>query len=103
MAKSTNEKIEGILRKAAREVVRKMMAPERFIDGALEQTTTGEQEDARRWRGATIYCGRCECVISGLLRFENHDCKSKSKGKTDVPGLRRRKDLRRKRSVRNKR
>lgn len=39
----------------------------------LEHTTTGEQEDARRWWGKTIFCGKCGVEIDGPL-FLAHRC-----------------------------
>lgn len=45
----------------------------------LAPTTTGEQEDARRWRGAAVLCDACGEVIEGLIAL--HCCRGRSKEK----------------------
>lgn len=46
--------------------------------GALPRTTPGEHEDARRWHGSTVYCGKCGAVIDELLALP-HRCKPQPK------------------------
>lgn len=52
-----------------------------------ERTCAGEQEQARRWEGAAIFCGKCGDLLQGLL-FMPHRCITKlgtDHGKKETP------------------
>ena len=40
-------------------------------------TTPGEQEDARRWKGADVYCGKCGALEGGPLFIVKCRCEGR--------------------------